>query len=404
MATSKGIGSIRGRGVRSTVARMWNTLSPLLALLLWMLLPAHAWAQQPPLVGPATQLWDAAEGFEFAGSDKKVRKIRQSVSGVACAPSGAGQPVCLFALDEGSAASFAQLDPTGQKLLPLGQAVPLLGAATGELDAEGAATDGHFFYVTGSHSNKRSDCAANPDSRHVIRLRRDPSTGQALRSASGAFVNYADTGRLWDVMAQLPALRPLLGHCLGEDGAKAFGLNIEGLAVRGGRLYFGLRGPVQSGAAWVLAVDAEALFSASVDVKPTLYRLALGAHRGIRDMLAVDNGLLILAGPDDTDTRPAPDWTVVWWDAQPPGAGATEAAFGAAKSKVVALPVVSTPRTLATLDLRQVKKRACDKEVKPEAITLLQSDATHYRLLVLSDGLCDGGAQVFEVPREPPRR
>lgn len=386
-----------------TVLRMckapFSSPVPFVGVLLCLLLAGPARAQQAPLTAPATPVWDAGDGFVFAGGEKKQRKIRQSVSGIACAPNGAGQPVCLLAFDEGSAAYFAQLDVAGQKLSPLGRAMPLRGNDDGELDAEAAATDGHFFYVTGSHSNKRKDCASNPDSRHVIRLRRDPTTGQALRTANGGLVNYADSGRLWDVMAQLPALRPLLDHCLGDDGAKAHGLNIEGLAVRGGRLYFGLRGPVQQGVAWVLSVDAEALFSKTADVKPVLYRLALGPHRGIRDLLAVDDGLLILAGPDDADAKPAPNWTVVWWDARTAGPGGTEAAFDASKSNLRALPAVATPRILATLDLQSIRTRGCDKEVKPEAITLLQSDAKRYQLLVLFDGLCDGGARVFEVPR-----
>ncbi len=384
-----------------TVLRMWKApfspLVPFVGVLVCLLLAGPARAQQVPLTAPATAVWDAGDGFVFAESEKKQRKIRQSVSGIACAPNGVGQPVCLLAFDEGSAAYFAQLDVAGQKLSPLGKAIPLRGNDDGELDAEAATTDGHFFYVTGSHSNKRKDCASNPDSRHVIRLRRDPTTGQALRTASGGLVNYADSGRLWDVMAQLPALRPLLDHCLGDDGAKAHGLNIEGLAVRGGRLYFGLRGPVQQGVAWVLSVDAEALFSKTADPQPVLYRLALGPHRGIRDLVAVDDGLLILAGPDDADTSPTPDWTVSWWDARTSGLGATEAAFDARKSSTAALPTIATPRLLASLDLRNIKKRGCDKEVKPEAMTVLQSDAQHYRLLVLSDGLCDGGARVFEV-------
>jgi len=382
---------------------MWIHLSPrwisAAALLFCGLWVGCVWSQPLPLVAPTGAVWDAGDGFVFAGGDKKVRKVRQSVSGIACAPNGAGQAVCLFALDEGNAGYFGQLDVAAQKLLPLGQAVPLRGDATGELDAEAAATDGHFFYVTGSHSNKRKDCASNPESRHVIRLRRDPTTGQALRTAGGGLIHYADSGRLWEVMAQLPALRPLLDHCLGDDGLKAHGLNIEGLAVRNGRLYFGLRGPVQNAAAWVLSVDSEALFSQTANVKPTLYRLALGANRGIRDLVAVDNGLLILAGPDDAETQPAPDWTVSWWDGLPPAQAVTEAAFDASKTNTAALPPVATPRTLARLDLSSIKTRACDKEVKPEAITLLQSDATRYRLLVLSDGLCDGGARVFEVPR-----
>lgn len=376
---------------------MWNALSVAVALVLWNLAASPVAAQPAPVVAPATPVWRAGDGFAFAGGEKKARKIRQSVSGLACAPNGAGQPVCLFAFDEGSAAYFAQLDAAEQKVLPLDPPVPLRGHNEGELDAEAAATDGHFFYVTGSHSNKRKDCASNPESRHVIRLRRDPTTGQALRNERGGLVNFADSGRLWDVMAQLPALRPLLDKCLGDDGAKAHGLNIEGLAVRGGRLYFGLRGPVQNGAAWVLSVDAEALFSKTANPQPVLHRLALGAHRGIRDLLAVDDGLLILAGPDDADVSPAPDWTLSWWNTRTPGP--TEAAFDASKSNAAALPAVATPRLLATLDLRPVQKRPCDKEVKPEAVTVLQSDAKRYQLLVLSDGLCDGGARVFEVPR-----
>jgi hypothetical protein len=402
LATSKGIGQATTRAARCTVQRMWNARSLLAALVFWGLAAGPVAAQPVPVVAPTSPAWNAGEGFAFAGGDKKVRKLRQSVSGIACAPNGAGQPVCLFAFDEGSAAYFAQLDLAGQKLVPLAQPVPLRGADEGELDAEGAATDGHFFYVTGSHANKRKDCASNPSSRHVVRLRRDPTSGQAMRTANGGLVHYADTGRLWEVMARLPALAPMLDRCMGDDdkgGTKAFGLNIEGLAVRDGRLYFGLRGPVQNGAAWVLSVDAEALFSSAADVKPVLFRLALGPHRGIRDLVAVDDGLLILAGPDDADTKTPPDWTVSWWDAKPSGPGATEAAFDAAKSNPAALPPVRAPRTLATLDLRSIKLRGCDQEVKPEAINVLQSDARRYRLLVLSDGLCDGGARVFDVPR-----
>jgi hypothetical protein len=38
------------------------------------------------------------------------------------------------------------------------------------------------------------------------------------------------------------------------------------------------------------------------------------------------------------------------------------------------------------------------RQVKPEALTVLQESARGYQLLV-SDGLCDGGALVFTVAR-----
>jgi hypothetical protein len=40
-----------------------------------------------------------------------------------------------------------------------------------------------------------------------------------------------------------------------------------------------------------------------------------------------------------------------------------------------------------------------DKEIKPEALAVLEDVADHIRFLVLSDGLCDGGAVPFEVKR-----
>ena len=74
----------------------------------------------------------------------------------------------------------------GNKVLTIDAEPVVLRASTGELDAEGAATDGRYFYVTGSHSAKRGDCASNPGSRHVIRFRLDPATGRALRSPAGS--------------------------------------------------------------------------------------------------------------------------------------------------------------------------------------------------------------------------
>jgi len=321
-------------------------------------------------IQPVGGLWDAGAGFQFDLGKKKAKKARQSVSGMACNLDGKRRRICLIAFDEGTQARYAYLE--NGMLVPDPQAV-LFGGIDGELDAEAAATDGQDLYVTGSHSAKRSDCSSNPASRHVIRMHLNPATGRAV--AEG----YVDTGRLWSLMQAQSELRPYVGEhrCMGSEASS--GINIEGMALRDGRLYFGFRGPVIQEKAFVLGVDAQALFS-GVDPKLVVIRLTLGDHRGIRDMVAVADGLLLLAGPDDDVAGRGVDWAVFWWD-------------GKSASRAL------EPRLLATLDLTPVKLRNCDETQKPEAMTVLEETSKAYRLLVLSDGMCDGGAMVFSVPK-----
>ena len=331
-----------------------------------------ATAQSPtPLLSPTQGIWQTGEGFEFALNAKKALKTRRSLSGIACNVNAANERVCLMAFDEGTQGRYATLQ--ANQMVPDPQPL-FLRPGTAELDAEAAATDGRYLYVTGSHSAKRGDCSRNPSSRYVVRLTLDPATGRGLPTS------LSHSSRLWDTMTTVPVLKDHVGerHCLGSEPGQQ-GINIEGMAVRGERLYFGFRGPVIEGEAWVLSVNAAALFG-DADTTPELNRVALGASRGIRDMVAVDGGFLLLAGPDDGKAHRGIPWTLSWWD------GKSSAS-------------VATPRPLATLDLSAVTLRACDSELKPEAITVLEESAQNYRVLVLSDGMCDGGPLTFTVPR-----
>ena len=335
-------------------------------------------AQGPPMLKPSGGPWDAGAGFKFADKEKKTRR---SVSGIACYLDAAKQPLCLVAFDEGVEARY--MAPRDGTLVVHKQRV-MLRTSSGELDAEGAATDGKYLYVTGSHSARRSDCQSNPASRHVIRLRIDPATGRALQGPA----DRRDSGRLWTILQAQPKLQPFVGErqCLGSEPppdapslAGRQGVNIEGLALRNGRLFFGMRGPVEHGVAKVLAVDADALFGQG-DPKASVTRIALGERRGIRDMVAVQDGILILAGPDDSPSSSQAGWTIAWWD-------------GTSTTATV------KPKVLAALDLGAVEPRACDKEIKPEAVAVLEETSRAYKLLVLSDGMCDGGPLVFDVAR-----
>ncbi|CAN7552634.1 DUF3616 domain-containing protein [Pseudorhodoferax sp. LjRoot39] len=320
---------------------------------------------QPARVAPVGAPWPAGAGFVF---DQHGAKTRRSVSGIACGLDEGGHRVCLLAFDEGTQARFARL---GDGVLqPLPERIDL-GTRGKELDAEGAAIDGDFFYVTGSHAVKRKDCKPNPGSGYVLRLQRDARTG-LLAGAGDAAIQRSQ--RLRALLEADPALKARLGpgKCLGEGG-----LDIEGLAVHGGRLHFGLRGPTDGADAFIVSVDAQAFFSGA-PAALVLTRVPVGVGLGLRDMAATGQGLLLLVGPDDRASHAGLGWAIWSWDGGDPG-----------------LP----PKALAQLDLGQVALRACDKETKPEGLTVLQASAHAYRVLVLSDGMCDGGPLLFDVPR-----
>ena len=324
----------------------------------------------PPSIQPHGEPWAVQAGFNFNLGKKKALKTRQSVSGIACSLNASQQRVCLLAFDEGVEARWATLKD--QALLA--EPAPLhLRDDTGELDAEGATTDGRNFFVTGSHSDKRKTGESNPHSRHVIRFQRDPASGRALRNADNSLAGYADTERLWSVMQTQPVLQALVQQH--ADLGTGIGMNIEGLAVRNGRLYFGLRSMVA-----ILAVDAEALFTSNGEVNASVTPLDLGAGRGIRDIEAVKNGFLLLAGPDDAQANQGVGWTLAWWDGTPH-------------------PNPTMPKVLASLDLSKVPLGECDKEIKPEAITVMAETPSSFEVLLLSDGMCDGGPLAFTVPK-----
>lgn len=321
-------------------------------------------------------------GFSFPSV-----KTRRALSGIACPASQSGERLCLAVFDEGAEARHLTIGDAAY--VPDNDHVALLPRDI-ELDAEAAATDGAFYYVAGSHSAKRNDCGNNPDSRHVIRFRLDPKSGRALRNARGTLVGYADTDRLWSIMSTTPELQAHVGDsmCLGTEPPRDApqltgkrGINIEGLAVRDGRLFFGFRGPADGGKARVLAVDAQALFTGG-DARPTLSTISVGKGRAIRDLLAVSDGVLVLAGPDDDERNERVGWIVLRWNEQE----------------------TSNPdgqiQALAALDLTNVKLRSCDHEPRPEALAITADKRGEpYQALIFSDGMCDGGPLRFTIPR-----
>lgn len=333
-----------------------------------------ACAQDRVLKPESLEPWAAGDGF------KMKPRMRRAVSGIACERNQKGERVCLLVLDEAAEGRHVTLSKSGYTL---DDTPVILRDTDDELDAEAAATDGEYFYVAGSHSVKRSACKTNPASRFIIRIERDPVSGYATAART-------ETSALWAIMSTQEKLRDHVGDekCLGTEpppkdltkkGQR--GVNIEGMAVRDGKLHFGFRGPAKDGAAPILTVNLAGLFAdkdAASAADPVVTGIKVGERRGIRDLLAVKDGILILAGPDDDEASRKAGWVLLLWDGKPGGSDAVE------------------PRQLGRLSLDGIKPRACDEDIKPEALALVD-EQDPARIVVMSDGLCDGGPLVFRL-------
>jgi Protein of unknown function (DUF3616) len=229
--------------------------------------------------------------LEAAGSYNASPSKRLSVSGIACVRDEKQSPhKCVIALDEGAETRFAEL-ATGYYQVN-GTAV-VLNQNGNELDAEGATTDEAYFYITGSHSVKRENCADNLETRVVMRFPIVADAG-AANSDQSQPTGLVSTDKLWKSLSEIPELGA--GKCLKH----AKGLNIEGLAVKGDRLFFGLRGPAADGTAFIVSVDKDALFSGPTkDLQVQIKRLDVAPGHGIRDMAPVNDGFLLIIGPDE---------------------------------------------------------------------------------------------------------
>jgi hypothetical protein len=216
----------------------------------------------------------------------------------------------------------------------LADLVELPGEADGEADIEGLARSGDWLWAIGSHSLKRRRIKdTHPDSKARKRLAKvlreenrytllrlavtgDSGDGpQVVRSTveGGRRLTSAVLGGRGDSVTDLlarehdPHLEPFLG-IPGKDN----GVDIEGIAAHGDRLYLGMRGPVLRGWATLLEIrpktdpdDEHRLVLAPLEGggRYRTHFLDLGGL-GIRDLCPLGDDLLILAGPSMSISGP----------------------------------------------------------------------------------------------------
>lgn len=185
----------------------------------------------------------------------------EDMSGIACARPQGFPRDCLVIDDNVQAAQFVTLKD-GEIIA--GETIRLIdnnfNGKDLELDGEGVAYAGGFYYVIVSHGYPR-------DSEHRLDLERDADKITARIAASSQIVRFRSDGssatssvertaKLHPIIAQVSALSPYLDRRLDEDG-----VTIEGIAVRSGRILAGFRGPsLDNGRAAVLSVAIDSVF------------------------------------------------------------------------------------------------------------------------------------------------
>jgi len=300
----------------------------------------------------------------------------KDVSGIACATATGFPRVCLVVDDETQGAQIVIVED-GE--LMAGQFIRLIYDTYDdkllELDAEGAAYADGFFYVIGSHGRPRHEADAREAknkakaeaSRRVFRIRFDHDAVDAPKGRLTT-VEIKPSSELSGLIKAQADLAPWFDKALEDNG-----LTIEGVAVRGGRLYAGLRGPVlPDGNAAILSAPLAVVFDGQPG-QAQLHRVglgkdALGNPRGIRDLVDYGAGFLIVAGP--VNDPPSGDIE--------PGDYAIFSYAGDTTKKL--------------LDLKSYGQK-----VKPEALLPLDEKNGTLRALLFFDGPKEGSPTPIEI-------
>ncbi|MBN2647170.1 MAG: DUF3616 domain-containing protein [Thiotrichales bacterium] len=201
----------------------------------------------------------------------------------------------VLATDEGNALQILPRNKEGgyqaQK-----QGLIRLTESKNELDLEGLAWDEPYLYAIGSHAKKRKKIKNTTDDVKTLnRLREiiDEPSRKALfqlKLSTTGQVQQIKQLSLQSWIESEPLLAPFLALPSKENG-----IDIEGIAVQNQQLFIGFRGPILR-EHFVPILQFKLNAQQFTLNQPQLKLVNLGGL-GIRDLLATQNQLWILAGP-----------------------------------------------------------------------------------------------------------
>jgi hypothetical protein len=231
--------------------------------------------------------------LDFAGRDPE-QDLRNELSAVA-----AHGHLLFTGSDEGRGVECFEENGSGYVLkrrLDLGKLFPDM-PRKGEADLEALDIVDGRLWLTGSHCLVRpkgkgeapGDGLDKQASRRLFGSIAVSKKGRA-RLSTAAALPFRGKRSLRGVLKRDPHLGPFLRLPTKENG-----LDAEGLAIIGERLFLGLRGPVVAAKAVLLEFPAESAL-AKPDRRMRKHFLDLGGL-GVRDLARRDGDLLVLAGP-----------------------------------------------------------------------------------------------------------
>lgn len=191
-----------------------------------------------------------------------------------------------------------------------------------EIDIEGMDYSEGYLWLTGSHSNKRKKVKGKQDAEDLDRLatittdlnrfilaRIPVIEGKLVKSYSpvegekltAACLETTETRNiLFEILKEDRHLQPFISAGI---PAKDNGLDIEGLAVVGNKLFLGLRGPVLRGWAIILELQIELIQPGILTFQQLTKEAKYKKHffdlngLGIRELCIRGEDMIILAGP-----------------------------------------------------------------------------------------------------------
>lgn len=282
----------------------------------------------------------------------------EDLSGIACISDRFG----LIGADEARDVQAVELSRQTRTLRVL-ETIPLARSGE-EIDTEAIAAEGDCYYIIGSHGISKKEGEIQGNRFSIFRLKVEPATGRPVKPVS------VETASLVEILRTDPVLGEHFGKPLQQRG-----VNIEGLAVRNGRLFVGLRGPNLGGDAFVLELRADDVFAGRPQAAYVLHRLRLGAGFGIREIVAAKSSFLIIAG--NSASEPSEKYTqsmdydadreflLVTWDGKSPDV-----------HKIGPIPGVRG---------------------KAEAMTILEETEDHMTVLILFDGPRQGRPTAYRI-------
>lgn len=281
----------------------------------------------------------------------------------------------LIGTDEGNQIQVLEPNPEDSTYKVIRNiALPVPASEEEEIDIEGIAIAKNKVYVVGSHSLNRKTVKDNKtyqenlqrlatvkeekNRQHIFCLKLNPETGNLDSDIKRA--------SLRKILAQDPILSRFT-----KIPSKENGVDIEGIAAKDKYLYLGFRGPVLRGNyVPVMIVKFKDL---DQDDKYELRYVNLKGN-GIRDIVAVNDGFLILAGAVGDGISP---YQIYFWDGQD---GLPGKDHNSAKLNLLGeVPV--------------------DEGAKAEGLTMIDETNSGYKVLVVYDGIAKGNPTLFEVTK-----